>query len=136
MKGGAFYLTNHVSKKAEKMYNYFMLVGRISKEPDVVSFPDGKKVVNVSVAVSRSFRNTKGEIETDFFTVAFWDFLVDFVIDTVKVGMPVGIKGRIQNSVRTLSNSFQMTVPSLIGERIIFFGEGSNKTAEEEKNEE
>ena len=29
------------------MYNYFMFVGRLAKEPDIVNFDDGKKVVNI-----------------------------------------------------------------------------------------
>ena len=117
------------------MYNYFMFVGRVSKEPDFVTFPDGKKVVNVSLAVSRGFKNTKGEIETDFFVVAFWEFLVDFILENIKVGMPVGIKGRIQNTPRTLANKFQLPVQQFIGERIFIFSDVLSNSTEEEKNE-
>ena len=112
-----------------------MFVGRLAKEPDVVNFEDGKRVVNVTMAVSRSFKNVKGEIETDFFTIAFWDFLVDYVIDNLKVGMFVGVKGRIQTTPNTLANGYVLQTPSLIGERILLFPQSSQSNSTE-KNEE
>ena len=117
------------------MYNYFMFVGRLAKEPEIVNFDDGKRVVNISIAVARSFKNTKGEIETDFFSVAFWDYLVDYVVENIKVGMFISIKGRIQITPNTLASGYVLQTPTLIGERLMFFPEPSQgKTAE--KNEE
>ena len=105
------------------MYNYFMLIGRLVKEPEIVHFDDGKKVCNVSIAINRPFKNVKGEIETDFYTVAFWDFLIDFVLENVKTGMYVGIKGRIQTTPNKLENGYVLSTPTLIGERLLFFPE-------------
>ena len=116
------------------MYNYLMLFGRLAKKPEIVEFPDGKRVVNVTLAVARSFKNTKGEIETDFFNIAFWDFLVDIIFDNAEVGMALGIKGRIQNSVRELPEGKSMIVTNLIGERVFFFGNPGG-LVKEEKNE-
>ena len=114
------------------MYNYFMLVGRLAKDPEEVIFEDGKKVVNISLAVSRGFKNSNGEIETDFFTIQFWGFLIDPFLEYLKVGSPVGIKGRIQNIHKELSNGYPLPVPTLIGERILNFGSSSNKQKKEE----
>ena len=100
-----------------------MLIGRLTKTPEIVHFDDGKRVVNVSIAILRPFKNVKGEFETDFFTVAFWDFLVDYVIENVKVGMYVGIKGRIQTTPNTLANGYVLPTPTLIGEKLMFFPE-------------
>ena len=116
------------------MYNYFMFVGRLAKEPEIVNFEDGKRVVNISIAVARSFKNSKGEIETDFFSVAFWDYLVDFVLENIKVGMFISIKGRIQTTPNTLANGYVLQTPTLIGERLMFFMEPVLKPTE--KNEE
>ena len=116
------------------MYNYFMFVGRLTRDPEIVTFKDGKKVVNISLAMSRGFKNAKGEIETDFFTIAFWDFLVDYVIENIKVGMFVGVKGRIQTTPNKLENGYVLSTPTLIGEKLMFFPEpGHSQTAE--KNE-
>ena len=113
-----------------------MFVGRAAKEPEVVTFDDGKKVVNITIAVARSFKNSKGEIETDFFNVAFWDFLVDFVVDNVKVGNVIFVKGRVQTTPNTLANGYVLQTPSLIGERLVTFPQnGHQQTAQKKEDE-
>lgn len=117
------------------MYNYFMFVGRLAKEPEIVTFEDGKKVVNISMAVARSFKNVNGEIETDFFQIAFWDYLVDYVIDNIKVGMFISVKGRVQTTPKELANGYVLSTPTLIGERLMFFPEPSyNKNLEKKED--
>ncbi len=103
------------------MYNYFMLLGRLVNDPEIKELAEGKRVMNIRLAVSRSYQNTKGEYDTDFFTIVFWDFLADYAADNLKKGQPVLIKGRMQNSNEKLANGYQLTYPSLIGERIMFF---------------
>lgn len=105
------------------MYNYFMLMGRVVKEPEVRTYSEGKKVLNLRLAVSRGFKNMNGEIETDFFTITFWEFLVDYIKDNLKKGQPVLVKGRIQTTKEELSNGFQLGCPTLIGERVMFFNQ-------------
>lgn len=115
------------------MYNYFMLMGRLVKDPEIKEFPDGKKVMNVRLAVARGFQNSHGEVETDFFSIAFWDFLVDYAKDNLKKGQPVLVKGRLQTSEDKLSNGYNLSYPVLIGERIMFF---NNSNAEKKPQEE
>ncbi|MDE5714842.1 MAG: single-stranded DNA-binding protein [Anaeroplasmataceae bacterium] len=114
------------------MYNYFMLMGRLVVDPEVKELSDGKKVMNVRLAVSRGFQNLKGEYETDFFTIVFWDYLVDYAKDNLKKGLPVLIKGRIQTTKAEMANGYNLTYPTLIGERIMFF----NNTFVPQKEEE
>ena len=98
-----------------------MLMGRLAKDPEVKEVGEGKRVMNVRLAVSRSFQNTKGEYDTDFFTIVFWEYLIDYAIDNLKKGQPVLIKGRMQTNKEELANGYQLAYPSLIGERIMFF---------------
>ena len=103
------------------MYNYFFLVGRLTRDAEVVEYPEGKRVVKISLAVNRSFKNSKGEVETDFFNISIWDFLVDFVLDNLKTGMAVGVKGRIQNSSWDVPNFKSITMTNLIGDKVVLF---------------
>ena len=71
-----------------------------------------------------------------FFPFCFLDIPgLNFILENIKVGMPVGIKGRIQNTPRTLANNFQLPVPQFIGERIFIFSDVLSNSTEEEKNE-
>ncbi len=98
-----------------------MLMGRVVKEPEVKDYGEGKRVINLKLAVSRSFKNSNGEVETDFFNIVFWEFLVDYIVDNIKKGQPVLVKGRLQNTQEVLANGYNLTYPTLIGERIMFF---------------
>ena len=110
------------------MYNYFMLIGRLTKDPELREYADGKRVVNIRLAVSRGFKNSNGEIETDFYQISFWEFLVDFIVDNIKKGMPVFVKGRLQTHSEELANGYTLSYPILIGEKLLFFPSGSDKT--------
>lgn len=102
-----------------------MLMGRLVKDPDVKELADGKRVMNIRLAVSRGFQNSNGEYDTDFFNITFWDYLIDYAVDNLKKGQPVLIKGRMQMTKEEHAKGFQITYPILIGERIMFFNHSS-----------
>lgn len=93
------------------MYNYFMLVGRITHNPEIKNFENNRKVMTLSLAVQRPFKNQYGAYDTDFIKVSFWDVLAETFASHAYKGQMVGVKGRI-----SVSNN-QM---ALIGEKILF----------------
>lgn len=103
------------------MYNYFMLMGRLVKDPEIYSLEDGKQVMNITIAVKRNFKNSDGNYDVDFFRIAFWEFLVDMYKDYLKKGMPIVVKGRLQIVTNKLESGYEAQSPTLIGERIMFF---------------
>ena len=48
------------------MINQVTLVGRLTKEPNLRYTPEGRAVLNVTLALNRNFKNQKGEYEADF----------------------------------------------------------------------
>ena len=109
------------------MYNYFMLVGRILNEPELIMLNEGKKVVNLLIGVQRSFKNMNGEYEFDTLKVSMWDFLADYAKDTFKKGNTVGLKGRMSPVDVELSEGKKAIYQNLIVERVIFYDYGSPK---------
>ncbi|HIT43907.1 TPA: single-stranded DNA-binding protein [Candidatus Avacholeplasma faecigallinarum] len=108
------------------MYNYFMLIGRICTDIEIKEVGEGKKVVNLLLAVNRDFKNMDGTITTDFFRVSLWEFLADIANDCLKKGAMVGIKGRLVPKKETTANKTVITVTELVGERIVFFDSLNN----------
>lgn len=104
-----------------------MLMGRVVKDPEVKQLNDGKRVLNLKLAVNRSFPNSNGEYEVDFFNIVFWEFLVDYANDNLKKGSPVVVKGRMQNSKEELASGFNLNYPVLIGERIMLFNRNNKE---------
>lgn len=78
------------------MLNQVVLVGRIAGELEERVFED-RKVVNVTLAVQRAYKNAEGEYETDFIPVTLWNGIAQNVMEYCKMGDLVGVKGRIQS---------------------------------------
>ena len=59
------------------MLNNVMLIGRLTHDPQLKVLEDGKKVLDIQLAVQRSFKNMDGLYETDFITVTLWQGLAE-----------------------------------------------------------
>ncbi|MCP1160748.1 single-stranded DNA-binding protein [Bacillus infantis] len=78
------------------MINQVILVGRLTKSPELKITPGGTSVVNVTVAVNRQFKNQKGEIEADFVQCTLWEKTAENTAQYCQKGSLIGITGRIQ----------------------------------------
>ncbi len=112
------------------MYNYFMLIGRICTDIEIREVGEGKKVVNLVLAVNRDFKNMDGSYTTDFFRVSLWEFLADMAKECLRKGSMVGIKGRLSPKKETISSGATITTSELIGERVVFFDSSYNSNEE------
>jgi len=59
------------------MYNHFMMMGRLVRDPEFRDFEDGKTVMNITLAVRKNFKNMDGGYDVEFYRIAFWEFIVD-----------------------------------------------------------
>lgn len=53
--------------------NKAILIGRLTRDPELRTTPTGRNVCQFSVAVSRNFTNANGEREADFINCVVWD---------------------------------------------------------------
>ena len=112
------------------MYNYFMLIGRICTDIEIKEVGDGKRVVNLLLAVNRDFKNMDGTLTTDFFKISLWEFLADLANDCLKKGQMIGIKGRLHPKKEILASGATIITTDLIGEKIVFFDSNGNSIGE------
>ncbi len=54
------------------MMNRVVLVGRLTRDPDLRYTPNGVAVANFTLAVNRTFTNQQGEREADFINCVVW----------------------------------------------------------------
>ena len=54
------------------MMNRVVLVGRLTKDPDLRYTPSGVPVATFTLAVNRTFSNQQGEKEADFINIVVW----------------------------------------------------------------
>lgn len=77
------------------MLNSVVLMGRLTKDPDLKQTPQGVSVATFSLAVDRNY--SKGEEkQTDFINITAWRSTADFVAKYFTKGQLVAIRGRLQ----------------------------------------
>ncbi len=77
------------------MLNQVALVGRLTKDPDLRYTPEGKAVSNITLAVTRNFKNADGEYGTDFVNCTLWNRAAENTASYCQKGSVVSIVGRI-----------------------------------------
>jgi single-strand DNA-binding protein len=79
--------------------NKIILVGRITKDPELKTIPSGSQVVNFSIAVNRNYTDPSGEKKTDFIECVIWGKQAENLSKYVKKGFLLGIEGKLQQKV-------------------------------------
>lgn len=78
------------------MINNVVLVGRLTKDPELRYTPSNVAVASFSLAVNRNFKNQAGDREADFISCIMWRQQAENFANWLKKGALVGITGRIQ----------------------------------------
>ena len=80
------------------MINRVVLVGRITRDPEIQQTNSGIPYVRFSVACNRPFKKQNGERQADFINCVAWRQQADFMKNYVHKGNMVGVEGRIQTN--------------------------------------
>lgn len=78
------------------MLNSVVLVGRLTKDPELRYTPSNQAVTTFSLAVNRRFKNQNGEREADFINCVIWRQQAENLANWGKKGNLIGITGSIQ----------------------------------------
>lgn len=75
--------------------NVVILVGRLTRDPELRTTQGGKSVAKFSVAVDRRYK-TPGQPEADFFNVTAWGRQAEVICQYLKKGRQIALQGRLQ----------------------------------------
>ena len=76
--------------------NKVILIGNLTRDPELSETPSGIAVCRFSIAVSRTYANSEGTRETDFFNITVWRGLADNCSRYLKKGNKVAVIGSLQ----------------------------------------
>lgn len=80
------------------MINRAILVGRLTRDPELRYTSNGTAMAKFTLAVDRQFTNQQGERETDFINCVIWRKSAENLSNLVHKGSLIGIDGNIQTS--------------------------------------
>ena len=78
------------------MLNRIILIGRLTRDPELRYVPSGHHVASFTLAVDRPFANQQGERQTDFIDIVAWRRLAEQVTQHLNKGRLVAVEGRLQ----------------------------------------
>ncbi|MDW0111237.1 single-stranded DNA-binding protein [Sporosarcina aquimarina] len=80
------------------MINRVVLVGRLTKDPELKYTQSGIAVTRFTLAVNRPFSNQQGDREADFINCVAWRKQAENTANFLRKGSLTGVDGRIQTS--------------------------------------
>ncbi len=102
------------------MLNQMVIVGRLVRDPELRETESGKKITNITLAVPRSYKNVKGEYETDFIDCVLWTGIAESTSEYCKKGDILGVKGRIQTRSIETEDEKRRYVTEVVAEKVTF----------------
>lgn len=76
--------------------NKVILIGRLTKDPELRKTSNGNSFVNFRLAVSRNYKNQQGNVETDFINCQVWGTQADNLARYMRKGSQIAVEGSIQ----------------------------------------
>ncbi|EAE1298285.1 single-stranded DNA-binding protein [Listeria monocytogenes] len=111
------------------MMNRVVLVGRLTKDPELRYTPAGTAVATFTLAVNRTFTNQQGEREADFIQCVVWRKPAENAANFLKKGSLAGVDGRIQTRNYEDNDGKRIFITEVSAESVQFL-EPKNKNVE------
>jgi len=122
--------------------NKVIIIGNLTRDPELTQTTNGISICRFSVAVSRRFTNAEGERDADFLNVVAWRNLADNCGKYLKKGSKAAIVGSIQTRSYDAQDGTKRYVTEIVADEVEFVNSGSNNGGnvatgdfKEEKNE-
>ncbi len=102
--------------------NKCILIGNLTKDPDLTTTTSGISVCRFTLAVSRRFQNAEGERETDFINIVVWRNLADNCHRFLRKGSKCAVVGNIQTRSYDATDGTKRYVTEVVAEEVEFVG--------------
>ena len=104
--------------------NKVLLIGNLTKDPELRYTPNGTAVTNLRIAVNRKFKDRTGELKEDtcFITVTAWDKQAEICNQYLQKGRAVFVEGILQSRSWETGDGQKRSTIDVRAERIQFLG--------------
>lgn len=102
--------------------NKVILIGNLSRDPELATTNGGVSVCRFTIAVQRRFQNAEGEREADFINVVVWRGQAENCHRFLKKGSKCAVVGRIQTSSYEAQDGTKRYVTEVIADEVEFVG--------------
>src|SRR5574344_2142952 len=119
--------------------NRAIIIGRLTKDPEMRTTGSGIATTTFTVAVSRNYTSQNGERETDFLNCVAWRKQAENIAKFCSKGSQVAVEGRIQTRSYDAQDGSKRYVTEIIADNVTFLGSkngniGSNSSTNYSEN--
>ena len=108
--------------------NKVVLIGRLTRDPELRYTGSNLPVATFSIAVNRPFSNQAGEREADFINIVVWRKQAENCKNYLTQGSQVAIEGRIQTRNYDDPNGQRRYITEVIADNVEFLGSRNSST--------
>ncbi len=108
--------------------NKVILIGNLTRDPELTETPSGVKICRFSIAVNRTYTGSDGEKKTDFFNCVAWRALAETIARFTRKGNKVCVSGSIETRSYEDSQGVKRNAVDIVAQDVEFLtprGEGS-----------
>lgn len=113
--------------------NRVVLVGRLTRDPDLRYTQNGNAVANFTIACNRPFKNEQGENEADFINCVIWRKQAENLANYMKKGSQIGVDGRLQSRTYDDKDGKTVYVTEVVADSIQFLESRNSSTNSKEQ---
>ena len=110
------------------MLNKIILMGRLTRDPELRRTQSGTAVTSFSLAVGRDFKSQNGEKETDFIDIVAWRGTAEFVSKYFTKGRMAVVEGRLQIRDWTDKDGGKRRSAEVVADNV-YFGDSKRDSA-------
>jgi len=104
--------------------NRILLIGNLTRDPELRYLPSGQAVTTFTIAVNRSYTAGTGERkqETSFIRVVAWARLAEVCNEFLRKGSPVFVEGRLQSRTWEAQDGTKRSSVEVVASNVQFLG--------------
>ena len=102
------------------MLNKIIIMGRLTRDPELRRTGSGTAVTSFSLACDRDFKSQSGDKETDFIEVVAWKNTAEFVSKYFAKGRMAVVEGRLQIRDWTDKAGNKRTTAEVVADNVYF----------------
>ena len=109
--------------------NKAILIGNLTRDPEMRTTGSGTAVTSFSIAVQRRFANKSGEKETDFIPIVAWKNTAEICMKYLRKGSKVAVSGSIQTRSYEASDGSRRYITEIVADEVEFLTKSTENIA-------
>lgn len=117
------------------MLNRVVIIGRLTRDPELRYTPNGTASCTFTLAVERNFKNSNGEREADFIPIVTWRQLAENCANYLRKGRLTAVEGRIQTRSYENNEGRRVYVTEVIADNVRFLESAKNEDRQQQNDD-